>query len=56
MFDGKCSAELIQHFCDYIGLTITEFWVIVNQYVNPALFERLGEGKYKPKFKVGVGI
>jgi len=56
MFDGKCSAELIERFCQYIEITIPEFWEIVDKYVNKSLFEKKGMGKYIPKFKVGVGL
>ncbi len=25
-YDGKCSYKLIKNFCDYIGITVDEFW------------------------------
>lgn len=56
MFDGKCSAELIERFCRYLEITVAEFWQVVDGYVNKNLFERISEGNYRPKFKVGVGI
>ena len=56
MFDGKCSDELICQFCDYLEISVQEFWRVVDKYVNKDLFEKKELGKYVPKFKVGVGI
>ena len=55
-FDGKCSPEIIDEFCEYIEITKEQFWQLVDLYVNKELFERKGEGVYKPKFEVGVGL
>jgi hypothetical protein len=55
-FDGACSDECIQDFCQYINISITEFWEHVDKSVNANLFVKEGLGKYTPKFKVGVGL
>jgi len=55
-YDGHCSAKYIQSFCDYIGITIQQFWEQVDKSVNTDLFIKEGLGKYTPKFKVGVGL
>jgi len=55
-YDGTCSEKHIESFCRYIGITMHEFWVQVDQSVNTALFIKEGLGKYRPKFKVGVGL
>ena len=31
-FDGKCSEQYIKKFCDYIDITIDEFWRVVNNF------------------------
>ncbi len=33
-YDGKCSPKYIQSFCDYIGISVEEFWKIVDNCVN----------------------
>jgi N-acetyl sugar amidotransferase len=55
-FDGKCPDIFIEKFCDYIEITRNEFWNVVDKYVNKELFDKVSEGVYNPKFKVGVGL
>jgi len=55
-YDGTCSEKYIETFCDYIGITMEEFWENVDKSVNTELFVKEGAGKYKPKFKVGSGL
>jgi hypothetical protein len=55
-YDGTCSPDYIESFCNYIGITTIEFWNQVDQSVNKALFEKVGMGQYKRKFNVGVGL
>jgi N-acetyl sugar amidotransferase len=53
-YDGKCGDKYVLEFCDYIGMGWSEFWDITDKFINRKLFERIGEGKYRPKFKVGI--
>ncbi|MBM9589063.1 N-acetyl sugar amidotransferase [Leptospira sp. 201903075] len=55
-YDGKCSEKYIQSFCDYIEISVSEFWVQVDKSVNLKLFEKNALGNYKPKFEVGIGL
>lgn len=55
-YDGNFDEEILRRFCNYIEISISEFWAITDRYVNKELFERVDEGVYKPKFKVGVGL
>lgn len=55
-YDGSCSPKYIKSFSEYIGITVEEFWEQVDKSVNKDLFTKEDEGKYKPKFKVGVGL
>lgn len=55
-FDGHCSDSFIESFADYIGITVKHFWEHVDKSVNRKLFECQSVGKYKPLFKVGVGL
>ena len=31
-FDGKCEDKYIQKFCDYIEISMDEFWKVVNEF------------------------
>ena len=55
-YDGKCSLEYIKSFCNYLGITLEEFWKQVDKSVNSDLFTKKGLGEYLPNFKVGVGL
>lgn len=55
-YDGNFSDEYVQTFCNYIDISLEEFWERVDSFVNPALFKKVGMGHYRRKFKVGVGI
>jgi N-acetyl sugar amidotransferase len=55
-YDGTCAPRYIESFCDYIGISVVQFWQQVDKSVNPVLFEKEGLGRYKPRFKVGVGL
>jgi len=50
-YDGACSDYYIKIFCDYIDITINEFWTVVDRYVNKDLFEK-NNGSWEPKFEV----
>jgi N-acetyl sugar amidotransferase len=51
-YDGKCSPKYIQSFCDYIGISVEEFWRIVDSCVNRNLFKKEGD-QWVPLFEVG---
>ncbi len=34
-YDGKCGFRYIKKFCDYIGITIDEFWRVANSFRGP---------------------
>ncbi len=34
-YDGKCFTEYIAKFCNYIDITIDEFWCVVDQFRGP---------------------
>lgn len=55
-YDGTCSPNYIKSFCDFIEISVEKFWEIVDTGVNKDFFERIGQGKYKPLFKVGRGL
>lgn len=53
-YDGKCGEQYIRVACDYMGISVEKFWQTLDQYVNTELFEKGADGKWKPKFEVGV--
>lgn len=34
-YDGKCAEHYIENFCDYIGITIDEFWRVAKKFRGP---------------------
>jgi len=52
-YDGKCSPKYIQSFCDYIGITVKEFWEIVDKGVNRNLFQKNNKSEWEPTFEIG---
>jgi hypothetical protein len=55
-YDGNYDRSLIEKFADYIGITVEGFWSVVDRFANKELFEKISDGNYYPKFKVGVGV
>jgi N-acetyl sugar amidotransferase len=53
-FDGKCPQHIIYKFCKYLEISIEDFWLVVDKFVNKKLFEKISLGVYRPKFKVGA--
>lgn len=54
--DDACSPQYIESFCEYIDISVEEFWEQVHKSVNKDLFYISNEGKITPKFEVGVGL
>lgn len=55
-YDGSCSDDRIESFCEYIGITVNQFWERVQRSINRDLFDVKNSGEIIPKFKVGVGL
>ena len=55
-YDGMFNIEYVKNFCKYIDITYDEFWQRIDKFVNPLLFNKIKQGKYKRKFKVGMGL
>jgi N-acetyl sugar amidotransferase len=55
-YDDSCSEAYIKSFCDYIEITLEQFWIQVRENVNLDLFTVSSDGKIKKKFKVGAGL
>jgi hypothetical protein len=55
-YDGACSDQYIESFCQYIEISVTQFWEVVHRSVNKSLFEITPDKKIVKKFKVGFGL
>ena len=55
-YDGCCGDKYIQDFCNYIDITVEEFWSHVHKSVNKDLFFINSKGEIARKFEVGVGL
>lgn len=55
-YDDACSDEYIASFCEYIDISVEQFWEQVYQSVNRELFDVSSDGKISRKFEVGVGL
>lgn len=55
-YDGSCAASYIESFCDFIDITMDDFWKHVRASVNRELFDVRSDGSIERRFKVGVGL
>lgn len=55
-YDGRCSDKYIADFCDFVGITPTDFWDKVRRTANPDLFSIEGSNRIERRFKVGTGL
>lgn len=53
-YDGICDDSIIDSYCNYVGISKTEFWNIVNTYVNQDIFHIRQGNRPVKKFDVGV--
>ena len=52
-YDGICADEIIEKYCDWIEISIEDFWNTVLSYTNPSLFDT-STIRPIPKFEVGI--
>lgn len=55
-YDGACAEAYIRSFCDYIDISVTEFWDQVRTTANKKLFDVEPDGSIRPRFRVGIGL
>ena len=53
-YDGICDDSIILKYCNYVSISVSEFWNIVNDYTNLNIFY-IEKGK-KPSKKFTVGV
>lgn len=55
-YDDACSPNYIQSFCNYIDITVEDFWDKVRGSVNHELFDINSKNQITKKFDVGKGL
>ena len=55
-YDGLCSDRYVESFCEYIDISVDEFWSHVRKSVNRELFDVKSDSSIVRKFKIGVGL
>jgi N-acetyl sugar amidotransferase len=55
-FDDAQDPEYIQRYCDYLSISVADFWKKVHASVNRELFQIHANGRIERKYKVGVGL
>lgn len=55
-YDGACSPQYIADFCEFIGISVADFWRQVHASTNRHLFEVHPDGRIERRFKVGQGL
>ncbi len=54
--DGMLDQGIVEKFCEFIRISIPDFYKTLDKWYNPDLFEKTRDGIWKPKFQVGVGM
>lgn len=55
-YDGVCSDRIIGKYCSYIDIAVSEFWLVVDRYVNKNLFMCEEGSRPRPRFTVGENL
>ena len=55
-YDGCCGPHYIASFCEYIGISVEQFWQQVHANLNRELFDLSADGTITRRFQVGVGL
>jgi N-acetyl sugar amidotransferase len=56
LYDHCCSPEYIRVYCEYLGITLDDFWSQVRASINLSLFSILSDGSIQRRFRVGEGL
>lgn len=55
-YDDSCANSYIQSFCEYVEISVDQFWAQVRANVNRDLFDVHADGTIERRFTVGVGL
>ncbi|MEQ8170225.1 MAG: N-acetyl sugar amidotransferase [Candidatus Eremiobacterota bacterium] len=48
-YDGKCADRFIKRFCNYLEITLEEFWEVAEKFRNSNIWEKDCNGEWKLK-------
>jgi len=54
--DKKIDQGVVEKFCEFTKISLSEFWKIMDKWYNRDLFEQDKDGVWHPKFKVGEDL
>jgi N-acetyl sugar amidotransferase len=55
-YDHRCSRDYISYFCDYLDISVVQFWDKVRNATDARLFKIHAQDLIVPRFTVGVGL
>lgn len=55
-YDDACADYYIESFCEFIGISVEQFWTQVYASTNKDLFSVSNDGTIRRRFKVGEGL
>ena len=55
-FDHKLDQGIVDKFLEFTGVSVKEFWSMMDKWYNTDLFEQDRDGIWHEKFEVGIGI
>jgi N-acetyl sugar amidotransferase len=55
-YDDSCAPQYIASFCEFIDISVEQFWSQVHAAVNRELFSVHVDGSIRRRFQVGVGL
>jgi hypothetical protein len=55
-YDDARDEKYIKDYCDYLSITVDEFWEKLKDSTNKSLFQLNDDGSFRRKFTVGVGL
>lgn len=55
-YDSAYDQQYVKEYCDYLMISVVEFWQKVHASLNRDLFTLSANGKISRKFQVGVGL
>ena len=54
--DSQLDQGVVDKFCEFIGMSVRDFWKTMDKWYNQDLFEQDRDGVWHPKFRVGIGL
>ena len=55
-YDDAQDEKYIKYYCDYLAVSVDDFWIKVKDSTNKTLFSVESDGSIRRKFTVGVGL